>query len=105
MPTLADAKLGGARLDEGFLLCHLHRARHHLGRYTVTPRRLSTPTDVTAQQALSTPFGAPSPLWIRGGYCRQLETIHRDANFGAPSQRGFLKVKINDSQSNHLPHH
>jgi uncharacterized protein YjbI with pentapeptide repeats len=68
---LADAKLGGARLDEGFYFATYTRARHHLGRYTVTPRRLSTPTDVTAQQALSTPFGAPSPLWVRCGYCRQ----------------------------------
>ena len=68
-PRRRQTRRGAPR--RGILLCHLHRARHHLGRYSVTPRRLSTPTDVTAQQALSTPFGAPSPLWIRCGYCRQ----------------------------------
>ena len=103
MPTLADAKLGGARLDEGFY-CATYTAL-----VTTSDVTLSHPDDfrprLMAQQALSTPFGAPSPLWVDADIADKLETIHRDANFGAPSQCGFLKVKINDSQPNHLPHH
>jgi hypothetical protein len=41
-----------------------------------------------AQQAL--PF---AHLKSKPDIADKLETIHRDANFGAPSQRGFLKVK------------
>jgi hypothetical protein len=37
--------------------------------------------------ALDHPYGFDADI------ADKLETIHRDANFGAPSQRGFSKVK------------
>jgi hypothetical protein len=40
-----------------------------------------------AMAALDHPYGFDADI------ADKLETIHRDANFGAPSQRGFSKVK------------
>ena len=83
---LADAKLGGARLDEGF----------YFATYTalVTPRthRDDFRPDGChgATGAYRLPSGPRHPYGFDADIANKLETNHRDANFGAPSQRGFL---------------
>jgi uncharacterized protein YjbI with pentapeptide repeats len=94
---LADAKLGGACLDEGFC-CATYTAL----RVTSSPTRtLHRHTETTfdpdrchgATGAYRLPSGPRHPYGFDADIADKLETIHRDANFGAPSQRGFLKVK------------
>ena len=105
MPTLADAKLGGARLDEGFY-CATYTALVTTSDVTLSHRDDFRPRPMSRRnRRYRLPSGPRHPYGFDADIADKLETIYRDANFGAPSQRGFLKVKINDSQSNHLPHH
>ena len=105
MPTLADAKLGGARLDEDSTV-PLNTALVTTSDVTLSHRDDFRPRPMSRRnRRYRLPSGPRHPYGFDADIADKLETIHRDANFGALSQRGFLKVKINDSQSNHLPHH
>ena len=104
MPTLADAKLGGGASTRDST-CATYTALVTTSDVTLSHRDDFRPDRCHgATGAIDSLRGPVTPMDSMR-ILRQLETIYPDANFGAPSQRGFLKVKINDLQSNHLPHH